>query len=169
MTTEAFRKHKRMWICHTFGFHAKQTAGAMDWRSHLGPREYLFPLKFLKKPFVGRWPPSGYRGPSTGLSLVTLVSVLFLSSKWVIRKPKHNDLLWTEITVSEVSRSCCWHGLDKSTSSGVTWVGAMGLAPRENFSTGDRWASHRVWGGFLSSGVLCELDYCFSLIITYFK
>ena len=47
------------------------------------------------------------QGPRAGHSLVTLASVLFLSSKWVIRKPKHNDLLWTEITVPVVSRSCC--------------------------------------------------------------
>lgn len=47
------------------------------------------------------------QGPRADHSLVTLASVLFLSSKPVIRKPKHNDLLWTEITVSVVSRSCC--------------------------------------------------------------
>lgn len=71
-----------------------------------GPGDYL-PVSTgcLKK---ACWAVASRReGPSAGHSLVTLVSVLPLSSKWAIKKPKHNDLLWTEITVNVVSRSCC--------------------------------------------------------------
>ena len=92
-------------------FAAKQTAGAVDQRPHLGPRDYLTVSIVVPKKSPhgegGGWPFQREQGPRAGHGLVILAGVLFLSSKWAIRKPKHNDLLWTEITVSAVSRSCC--------------------------------------------------------------
>lgn len=63
-----------------------------------------FPLEWLKKAFVGRWPLSRSRGPSSGHSLGALLTPC---SKVATEKPKHNDLLRTQITVAAVSRSCC--------------------------------------------------------------
>ena len=53
--------------------------------------------------------------PSAGHSLVTLVSVPPLSSKEVIKKPEHDNLLWMKITVSEVSEA----------SADIVWTGAQ--------------------------------------------
>lgn len=54
----------------------------------LGPRDYLtLSIGVPKKSPHGRQPPGQSRRPSADLSLVTLVSVLVLPFKWVIRKP----------------------------------------------------------------------------------
>lgn len=69
-------------------FHVKQTPGSVGWSPHWGQETiYLFPLECLKKACTGRQPPGQSRRPSAGLSLVTLISVLFLPFKWVIKKP----------------------------------------------------------------------------------
>lgn len=85
------------WVC------AKQAAGAVEQRPHLGPRDYLtVSIAVPKKSLHGEggwWSFKREQGPRAGHSLVTLASVLFLSSNRAIRKPKHNDLLWTEISV----------------------------------------------------------------------
>lgn len=73
-------------------------------KASLGAKSLPFPLERLKKACVGRWTLSRSRGPSAGHSLVSLLT---LCSKVAIEKPKHNDLLRTQITVAAVSRNCC--------------------------------------------------------------
>lgn len=54
----------------------------------LGPKDYLtVSIGVPKKSLHGEAALGLSKRPSAGLSLVTLVSVLFLPFKWVIRKP----------------------------------------------------------------------------------
>ena len=121
-----------------------------------------------KKSLCGQAASKWEQGPSAGHS-VSLWGALSLSAKWVMRKPRYNELWRVEITVYVVSRSCCWHCLDKSPRLGghLSWsCGLCVLRKLQNWGLSTRLsAEHEVvcfrWA------LVSEPVYCFSVRCLY--
>ena len=92
------------------------------------------------------------QGPRAGHSLVTLASVLFLSSKWMIRKPNHSNLDRDHSVCGfqKLLLTLSWQELQLRGHSG--W--SSGLCVLRKLQTRGLRAERRVWWGCsLSPGV----------------